>query len=101
MTKLALAHDFLTQRGGAERVFLTMAETWPGSPILTTVYNPATTYPEFACHEVRTSPLQRIGPLRSNFRAGLPLYPWAFRRLGPVDADVVLSSSTSFAHGIR
>lgn len=101
MTNVALAHDFLTQRGGAERVFLTMAQAWPDSPILTTVYNPATTYPEFARHEVRTSPLQRIAPLRSNFRAGLPLYPWAFRRLGPVDADVVLSSSTSFAHGIR
>lgn len=101
MTKVALAHDFLTQRGGAERVFLTMAQAWPDSPILTTVYNPATTYPEFARHEVRTSPLQRIAPLRSNFRAGLPLYPWAFRHLGPVDADVVISSSTSFAHGIR
>ncbi|MBW3614451.1 MAG: glycosyltransferase [Actinobacteria bacterium] len=101
MTKVVLAHDFLTQRGGAERVFLAMAQAWPDSPILTTVYNPATTYPDFARHEVRTSPLQRIAPLRRNFRAGLPLYPWAFRRLGPVDADVVLSSSTSFAHGIR
>lgn len=101
MTRVVLAHDFLTQRGGAERVFLAMAQAWPDSPILTAVHNPATTYPEFARHEVRTSPLQRIPTLRRNFRAGLPLYPWAFRRLGPVDADVVLSSSTSFAHGIR
>lgn len=101
MTRVVLAHDFLTQRGGAERVFLAMAQAWPDSPILTAVHNPATTYPEFGRHEVRTSPLQRIPPLRSSFRAGLPLYPWAFRRLGPVDADVVLSSSTSFAHGIR
>ncbi|MBW3651066.1 MAG: glycosyltransferase, partial [Actinobacteria bacterium] len=101
MTKVVLAHDFLTQRGGAERVFLTMAQAWPDAPILTTVYNPATTYPEFGEHDVRTSPLQRIPGLRRHFRVGLPLYPWAFRRLGPVDADVVLSSSTSFAHGIR
>lgn len=101
MTDVVLAHDFLTQRGGAERVFLAMAKAWPESPILTTVYNPATTYPEFAAHEVRTSPLQRVPPLRRHFRVGLPLYPWAFRRLGPVDADVVVSSSTSFAHGIR
>ncbi|MEX2659933.1 MAG: glycosyltransferase, partial [Acidimicrobiales bacterium] len=86
---------------GAERVFLAMAKAWPDSPILTTVFNPSTTYPEFADHDVRTSPLQRIPLLRRHFRAGLPLYPWAFRRMGPVDADVVVSSSTSFAHGIR
>jgi glycosyltransferase involved in cell wall biosynthesis len=101
MTRLALAHDFLTQRGGAERVFLTIARTWPDAPILTTVYNPATTYPDFAEHDVRTSPLQRVPLLRRHFRLGLPLYPWALRRLGPVDADVVVSSSTSFAHGMR
>lgn len=99
--KVVLAHDFLTQRGGAERVFLAMARVWPDSPILTTVYDPSTTYPEFVEHDVRTSPLQHVPYLRKHFRAGLPLYPWAFRRLGPVDADVLLSSSTSFAHGLR
>lgn len=101
MTDVVLAHDFLTQRGGAERVFLTMAQAWPESPIVTAVYDPASTYPEFADHEVRTSPLQRVPLLRHHFRAGLAVYPWAFRKLGPVDADVVVSSSTSFAHGIR
>lgn len=99
--RVVLAHDFLTQRGGAERVFLTMARAFPDSPILTSLYEPAGTYPDFAGHEVRTSPLQHIGPLRRHFRLGLPLYPWALRRQGPADADLLVSSSTSFAHGLR
>ncbi|MGH9152471.1 MAG: glycosyltransferase [Acidimicrobiales bacterium] len=101
MRRVALAHDFLTQRGGAERVFLAMARAFPEAPLLTTVYEPKATYPEFADHEVRTSPLQRVRPFRRNFRAALPLYPWAVRRLGPVDADVLVSSSTSFVHALR
>lgn len=100
-SRVALAHDFLTQRGGAERVFLAMARAFPGSPILTTIHEPSGTYPEFADHSVTTSPLQRIGPLRRRFRLALPLYPWAIRRLGPVDADVLVSSSTSFAHALH
>lgn len=99
--RVALAHDFLTQRGGAERVFLAMAKAFPESPIHTTLYEPSGTFPEFADHEVRTSPLQRLRPLRRHFRMGLPLYPWAVRQLGPVDADVLVSSSTSFAHGMQ
>lgn len=99
--RVALAHDFLTQRGGAERVFLAMARAFPDAPLLTTMYDAKATYPEFGDHEVRTSPLQRVRPLRRHFRAALPLYPWAVRRLGPVDADVLVSSSTSFVHGLR
>ena len=44
------------------------------------------------------SPLNRIGPLRRNHRAALPLLPLASSRLR-IDADLVVASSSGWAHG--
>lgn len=100
--RVALAHDYLTQRGGAERVVVAMDRVFPEAQISTSVYDPEGTYPDVAGSVIHTSPLNRITGLRRNFRAGLPLYPWAFENT-PVDpsADAVLVSTTGFAHGIR
>jgi glycosyltransferase involved in cell wall biosynthesis len=97
--EVALAHDYLTQRGGAERVVLEMLRAFPGAPLYTSLYEPADTFPEFAQHDVRVSPLNAVGAVRRHHRAGLPLYPFAFARLR-ADADVVLCSSSGWAHGI-
>lgn len=32
--KVALVHDYLNQRGGAERVVLEMSDMWPDAPVL-------------------------------------------------------------------
>ncbi|MFQ6173044.1 glycosyltransferase [Oryzobacter sp. R7] len=96
--RLAIAHDYLTQRGGAERVVLAMARAFPEARIHTTLYDPDGTYPEFAAHDIVTSPLNRIGPLRRRHRLALPfLAPTASAMR--VDADVVLVSSSGWAHG--
>ena len=57
---VALVHDYLTQRGGAERVVLTLADAYPGATIHTSLYDPDGTFPGFAAHDVRTLPLDRI-----------------------------------------
>lgn len=95
---VALAHDYATQRGGAERVALVMAEAFPGAPLYTTLYHPEGTFPEFAPLDVRTSPLDRVGVLRRHHRLALPLLAPAVRAT-PIEADVVLASSTGWAHG--
>jgi hypothetical protein len=59
---IALAHDYLTQRGGAERVALIMVRAFPDVPLHTTLYEPAGTFPEFAKVDVRVSPLNGITP---------------------------------------
>ena len=97
---VAIAHDYLTQRGGAERVVLAMRAAFPEATVYTTLYDPAGTYPEFADATVITSPLNRIAVLRRNHRLALPLLAWATGRLRP-DADVVLVSSSGWAHGVR
>ncbi|SIR68902.1 glycosyltransferase [Williamsia sterculiae] len=96
--RIAIAHDYLTQRGGAEKVVLAMARVFPDAPIYTTLYEPDGTYPEFAHLNVIPSALNRVGPLRGNHRAALPLLPFAARSIH-IDADVVLTSTSGWAHG--
>ncbi|CAA9244294.1 MAG: Glycosyltransferase [uncultured Acidimicrobiales bacterium] len=100
MGTVALAHDYLTQRGGAERVVLSMLEAFPDAPLHTSLYEPTRTFPDFVGHDVRTLPLNRLGPLRRHHRWGLPLYPQSFSSLR-VEADVVLCSSSGWAHGVQ
>ncbi|RXR26848.1 glycosyltransferase [Oerskovia turbata] len=97
---VALAHDYATQRGGAERVALWLAEAFPGSPMYTTLYDPAGTFPEFSRLDLRTSALDRVGALRHHHRLALPLLAPAVSAQR-VDADVLLASSTGWAHGYR
>jgi glycosyltransferase involved in cell wall biosynthesis len=95
---VAIAHDYLTQRGGAERVVLTLLEAFPDAVVHTTMYDPEGTYPQFRDARIVTSPLDRIGPLRRHHRAALPLLAPASSRLR-VDADVTVVSSSGWAHG--
>jgi glycosyltransferase involved in cell wall biosynthesis len=97
--RVAIVHDYLTQRGGAERVVLAMHRAFPDAPIYTSLYHPDGTFPEFSELDVRPSVLQRIPALSAHHRLGLPLYATTFSRMR-VDADVVLCSSSGWAHGV-
>jgi glycosyltransferase involved in cell wall biosynthesis len=98
---VVLAHDYATQRGGAERVALAMAAAFPGSPTYTTLYDPAGTFPEFAEIDLRVSDLDGWGLLRRHHRLALPFLAGAVDRQRVVDAEVLLASSTGWAHGYR
>lgn len=95
---VAIAHDYLTQRGGAERVVLDIARTFPDAPIYTTLYDPDGTFPEFRDLDIIVSPLNRVGLLRRHHRLALPLLPLASHAIS-IDADVVMVSSSGWAHG--
>ncbi|GAA2198586.1 glycosyltransferase [Sinomonas flava] len=95
---VAIAHDYLTQRGGAERVVLAMHRTFPAAKIYTTLYDPEGTYPEFREANIVTSALNRIPALRRDHRAALPFLAPASSAL-KVPADIVLASSSGWAHG--
>lgn len=94
-------HDYLTQRGGAERVVLHMLEAFPGAPLHTSLYDPEHTFPEFAAADVRPSALDRVGALRRDHRRALPVLAPAFARMRLAEADVVLASSSGWAHGVH
>jgi len=98
--RVALVHDYLTQLGGAERVALELTRAFPGAPLYTSVYSPDRTYPEFGDVDVRTSPLDRVPLFRHRHRAAFPLLAPTFSAMH-VDADVVVCSSSGWAHGVR
>ena len=77
-----------------------MTRAFPGAPVYTSLYDPAGTYPEFADVDVRTLPLDSVSVLRHRHRYALPFLAPAFSRL-KVKADVVLCSSSGWAHGAR
>lgn len=95
---IAIAHDYLTQRGGAERVVLALAKGFPDAPIYTTLYNRETTFPEFADLDVRPSRLNRLAPFRRDHRKALPFLPLAAASIN-IDADIVIASSSGWSHG--
>lgn len=100
-TRVALVHDYLLTLRGAERTFAAMADLWPGAPIHTLLYDEEGTRGRFAGRRVVTSALQRTGVRQDSFRNLLPLYPLAISRLRLDEHDLVVSSSSAFAHGAR
>jgi glycosyltransferase involved in cell wall biosynthesis len=99
--RVALVHDYLLVMRGAERTFAAIADCWPDAPIFTLLYDPAGTDGRFEGRTVVTSYLQRLRVRQGGFRRLLPLYPRAIERL-PLDGyDVVVSSTSAWAHGVR
>jgi glycosyltransferase involved in cell wall biosynthesis len=98
---LALAHDYLLTMRGAERTFAEMTACWPAAPIYTLLYDEEAVADGFAGREVHTSGLQRLGANQRSFRYLLPFFPGATERLPVGDYDVLVSSSSAFAHGLR
>jgi glycosyltransferase involved in cell wall biosynthesis len=82
-------------------VFAAMADCWPEAPLYTTVYSESGTWERFANRDVRTSWLQRLGVGQSHFRPLYPFYPGAVERLPVAEHDLLISSSSAFAHGIK
>jgi glycosyltransferase involved in cell wall biosynthesis len=98
--EIAIAHDYLTQRGGAEKVVLALTRAFPEAPIYTTLYNPSLTYPEFGGHEIRVSWLNHVPIIRKFHRLALPLLAVAASTTKVSAKDTIVSSS-GWAHGFR
>ncbi len=98
--RVALVHDFLLDVRGAERVFLKMCEMWPQADIYTAVYDEEGTEGRFAQRNIHTTFLQRVRPTARNFRALFPLYPAAIESFDLSQYDLVVSSSSAWAHAV-
>ena len=98
--KIALIHDYLTQRGGAERVFELLCNYFPEADIYTSVYDPKNTI-NLGKRQINTTILQKIPGATKYFRLLAPFYYSAFRTLNLQDYDLIISSSSSFAKGVK
>lgn len=100
--RIALLHDYLNQMGGAENVLLALHEIYPEAPIYTSFYRPEAMPPAFRACDIRTTFLQKLGPLTRypHHQKLLPLYPAAFEQLDLRAYDIVLSNSSAWCKGV-
>lgn len=99
--RVIVVHDYLAQRGGAERVLLSMMKALPEAKLFTGVYNADKTFPEFRSLDIRTTWLQRIPAFRSDPRLALAFLDRTFGNLHIPDSEVVVCSTSGWAHGVR
>src|SRR3989344_7254554 len=96
--KVAIAHDYLREYGGAERVLETLHEMFPEAPVYTAYFNPEAmgeNGKNFKSWDIRTSWFQKMpfaNKLVSPFRIFAPLM---FESFDLSEYDLVISSSSS------
>src|SRR6478672_788202 len=98
--KVAIVHDYLNQYGGAERVLDELHAIWPEAPVYTSIYDPSRMPAAYAQWDIRPSALNRLPFARRKHQALLFMLPQAFESFDLDDYDLVVSSSSGFAHGV-
>lgn len=99
--KLAIVHDYLNQFGGAERVIMALHEVFPDAPIYTSIYDENKLPVEFRKMDIRVSFMQKFPFIFKLFKFYLLFYPLAFESFDLSNYDVILSSSSAFAKGVK
>jgi glycosyltransferase involved in cell wall biosynthesis len=99
--KIAIVHDFLNQFGGAERVVSALHELYPEAPIYTSIYDERKMPDNFRKMDIRTSFMQKFPFIFKFFKAYIYFYPLAFESFDLSEYDVILSSSSAFAKGVK
>lgn len=92
--KIALVHDSLINRGGAERVFQVFCEMFPDAPVYTSVYFPNKTFSYFKKRLIQTTSLQKIVGTERSFKSLFPLACFLLQKMNLSEYDIILSSST-------
>jgi hypothetical protein len=99
--RIALVHDWLTERGDREKVLLSLVELFKGADIFTMFYNPDQVDPIFRTKHIKVSALQSIPFGKKSYFNFLPLYWELTGRLDLSEYDLVISSSAVCAKWIR
>lgn len=99
--RVALVHDWLNQRGGAENVLEELVQMLPGAPVYTSLYAPDRMPAAYREWDVRTTFMQRLPGVAQHHQRYLPFYPAAFASLDLSGYDLVLSNKSGFCHAVR
>jgi glycosyltransferase involved in cell wall biosynthesis len=87
--------------GGAERVAEAMHDSFPGAPMYTTVALPQSLPSRLRAADIRTSPMQHLPGMDRKFRHYFMLYPFAVENFDLSPYDLIFSSSSGYAKGVR
>jgi glycosyltransferase involved in cell wall biosynthesis len=99
--KIALAHDWLNQMGGAENVLEEMVAIFPEAPVYTTIYAAQTMPAAYRQWTIHTSWLDRAPGVHRHHQPYLPFYPPAVSSFDFSGHDIILSNKSGFIHGLH
>ena len=99
--KTAIVHDWLTDRGGAEKVLHNLLEIYPHADLYCLVDFMSERDRGFlGGRPVNTSFIQKLPFARKKYRSYLPLMPLAIEQFDLSGYDLVISSSYAVAKGV-
>src|SRR5882762_8691297 len=87
--------------GGAELVAAAMHDSFPTAPIYTTVALPHRLPKGLRGADIRTSAMQWLPGMEQRFRQYFMLYPFAVEHFDLSEFDLIFSSSSGYAKGVR
>jgi glycosyltransferase involved in cell wall biosynthesis len=99
--KTAVVHDYFTQMGGAEKVAEELCQMFPDATLVTLVAFQAMLPETLKKFPLQTSWMQSLPGMQKYYRLFFMLYPYAATSMDLSEYDLVVSSSSSYAKGIR
>ena len=97
--KIAIIYDWLTNRGGAERLLFSLLKVFPQADIFTMIYNPRV-FPELKNRKITTSFLNHLPFAKRYWPIYAPLMPYAVENFDLRGYNLVISLSWSFSKGV-
>jgi glycosyltransferase involved in cell wall biosynthesis len=98
---IALSHDWLVSMRGGEKVFEVLCELFPQAEVFTIIHRKGELSEPIERMKINTSFIQSLPFGKSRYQYFLPLYPKAMRQFDLRDFDLVISSSSAAAKGVR
>jgi len=98
--RVALVFDWMTNKGGAEKVNLLLHRMFPKAPIFTSIFNAEKIGEGFEDADIRTSFIQNLPFAKEKHQWYLNLMPYAYESFDLSQFDIVISSSHSCSKGI-
>ena len=99
--KIAVVHDYFTQLGGAEKVAEELYNMFPSADLLATVALKDKMPESLQDVHVITSWMQHLPQMRKFYRLYFPLYPFGVSGLDLSQYELIISSSSGYAKGVR
>lgn len=97
--KVAILHEMLVKKWWAEKVVKKMMRMFPDAPVYTLIYDETKMGDNFPKEKVKVAPLtQKIFRWTKNQRFCLPFMPLAVESFDFSEYDIVICSSSWFAH---
>jgi len=99
--RMAIAHEWVSARAGSEKVFEELARIYPEADLYALTATPGVNL-ETGGREIRTTVLDRLGPMRDRRGLLLPAMPAAWRAMARDEHyDTVITSSHACVKGFK